>query len=261
MKTPLGGPIYSFPDRIRNGDIQNVAEVETHFKRFPPAPIQPAALGPLLGLCFTNRSGSNYLANILASTGAFNEAGEFFLPGTVLEKARPLGMRSLDDYLIYLRRTLAVGGRLATKLAIGHLVLLGEAGLLDDEARFLLIEREDVLGQAISTCIAWQNLQWTSHQAKTCPDEELVYDRARIDGTILNIRIRMALFEETFTILGTTPHRVRYETLIEDPQAVVDGVAAWLGLGPLTIDPGRINLERQARAVNAAWRARYLDGE
>ena len=257
----IGGPFYTFPTEVRAEDHAETGRVEAYFRQFPVAPINPAALGPLLGLCFTNRSGSNYLAHILASTDQFNLAGEFFLTDTVLNHARTKHMRSLDDYLTFLRRTLARRGLLTAKLGLGHLVMLGEAGLLDASARLLTIEREDIIGQAISTAIAWQNQHWTSEHRKAIPDEALVYDRSRIETSIANIQRRRSLFQAAFRAMGITPFVVRYENLIEDPQAVMTGIGYWLDKPGLVVNPARIRIQRQANAINEAWRARYLAGE
>jgi LPS sulfotransferase NodH len=253
--------LMTFPEDVRDVDSEHRLKIERYFGAFPVAPILREALGPLLALCFINRSGSNYLAQVLASTGAFNEAGEFFLAETILnDHAIPNGMRSLDDYLVFLRQ-FSVDHRLSAKVGLWQLVMLGEVGLLPPDARYLLIDRRDRLGQAISTCIAFQNKHWTSEHPKDCPDDALVYSRQTIDATIGSIERRAVLFEKAFEVMGVTPHRVSYEDLTQDPQKVVDGISDWMGMPRLRVQPQHIRLRRQANSVNESWRARYMAGE
>jgi trehalose 2-sulfotransferase len=254
--------LVTFPAELREVDAEHRLKIEKYFRPFPVTPIEPKALGPFLGLCFTNRSGSNYLAQVMASTGAFNEAEEVFLAETVLDHAVARQMRSLDDYMIFLRHRLAgADDRLTAKLGLWQLVMLAEIGLLPRDARYLLIYRRDLLGQAISTSIAFQNNHWTSEHPKDRSDDALVYSREVIAQTIADIETHLNLFEAAFELMGVTPHRVQYEDLVENPQAVVDGIGAWMGMPGLRIQPQQIRLRRQANGVNANWRARYLAGE
>ncbi len=123
---------------------------------FGPVRPEPGWTPPdldVLFLCFTNRCGSNYLAQLLATTGAFNVAGEFFNAPTVLTHAQERGLRSLPAYFSALSTLVPHTGRIAAKVVIGQLVTLADAGILDalrDRATYLFIERRDRLSQAIS---------------------------------------------------------------------------------------------------------------
>ena len=61
--------------------------------------------------------------------------------------------------------------------------MLADAGILDalrGRATYLLLERQDRVGQAISRVIAWQNGRWTTAHASDVPDSALVFDCAAI---------------------------------------------------------------------------------
>ena len=130
--------------------------------QFGSVAVPAAAIPPhtaIVFLCYTNRSGSNYLADALHSTGRFNLADEMLSHDEVFADVRRHGHASFADFLAAHFRWRMVEGRFAVKVATLHLELLGRAGVLDhcrDTARYVFIERADRLGQAISAEIAWQ---------------------------------------------------------------------------------------------------------
>lgn len=233
-----------------------------------------AAFGPLLPdpgftppncdylfLLFTNRCGSNFLAHALASTGRFNEAGEYFNADTVLGHAHDQGLTSLHAYFSFLVALVARDGRMTAKLGVEHLALLAGAGILHailPRSRFILLERQDRLAQAISRVIAAQTLQWTSEHARRLADDRLVYDRVAIAEELRRIELGNGLLYRFLAAAGARPLHFAYEALATDPQAHLDKVAAWLNLPPLRFDPSRVRISRQAGPVNAAWTERYV---
>jgi LPS sulfotransferase NodH len=253
-------PLVSFPHTMREAHSPERRQIEAYFKRFPVRPISPTALGPFLGICFVNRSGSNLLASVLASTGHFNEAGEVFLPSEMLDMAEAAGMTAMDEYMMWLRQHFAKERRLTAKLGLWQLAMLVEAGLLGRDGRYVLLDRRDRLRQAISMAIAFQNQQWTSLHEKRLADEELVYSRRVVDGALASIDSAMIEFEMAFDFMNVRPHRVFYEDLAGDPQFVVDRLGAWMGMPGLTVELDQVKLERQSAAINEDWRARYVTG-
>jgi LPS sulfotransferase NodH len=234
-----------------------------------------AAWGPIRGepgwrppdldylfLCFTNRCGSNYLAQLLAATGAFNEAGEFFNAPTVFEHTVPRGLHSLAAYFSVLPDIVPHGGRMAAKAGIDQLVMLADAGILDAldvRARYLLLERQDRLGQAISRVIASQNGRWTTAHASDVPDSALVYDRAAIDTELEKITHANAAFLVFFRANGIVPIHIAYEGLLREPEQTLQAVAAALGLTRLVYRPSDVTIHPQSSSINREWRTRFLN--
>lgn len=215
----------------------------------------------VLFLCFTNRCGSNFLASLLASTGAFNEAGEFFNAPTVLEHAVPRGLRSLPAYFSALPALVSHSGRIAAKASMDQLVMLADVSILDalrGRATYVLLERKDRLAQAISRVIAWQNGRWTTAHTSDVPDSALVFDRAAIDLELAMIAYDNAAFFLLFSINGIVPVHITYEALLADPGSAVGAVAATMGLPGLCPRPEKVAIYRQANTINASWRASYL---
>jgi trehalose 2-sulfotransferase len=235
-------------------------------RAFGPIQLSAESLPPeedFLFLCFTNRCGSNYLAQLLASTGAFNEAGEFFNAATVLEHAAALRLNSLPAYFAALPGLVPRRRRIAAKAGVDQLVMLADAGILGAlgvRARYVLLERRDRVGQAVSRVIAGQTGRWTTAHASDVPDSALVYHRGAIEAEIEKIARANAGFYLFFAANGIVPVHTTYEDMLARPQSVVDAVAVAMGLEGIEARPVEIGIERQAGPVNAEWKARYLQG-
>lgn len=232
---------------------------------FPPE-AEAAAPDPALRfvfLCFTNRCGSNYLAELLASTGAVNRAEEVFNAETIAEHVRAQTLPSLSAYLDFLCRRLAVGGRFLAKIGLEQLLMLTETGLLDQigpRAQFLLIERQDRLAQAISLLVAIQTQQWTSQQGRRRSDDELLYDRGILAAQQELIAQQNFGFYRFFASNGIVPKHIAYEPLLAAPEATVAEIGAWMGLPGLRAEPAALPIARQESPIKAAWRRRYEAG-
>ena len=247
------------PPQLRAIASPHRVMIEAHFGALHPDPAYQPPPGQTLFVCFTNRCGSNYLAQLLASTGAFNEAGEFFNAETVLEHALGLGLHSLPAYVAALPSLVPPHKNFAAKAAPDQLVMLADAGILaavGPRATYLLLERQDTLGQAISRVVATQNRQFTSAHASAVPDSALVYDRTAIDAERAKIAHANAAFYLFFSANGITPVHITYEALLRAPQTVLNDIAERLGL-TLQANSSRITIARQSGAITAAWRARY----
>jgi trehalose 2-sulfotransferase len=252
------------PPRLRAITSPHRAALEAAFGPIRPEPGRAMPPQNMLFLGFTNRCGSNYLAQLLASTGAFNEAGEFFNAATVLEHAARLGLRSLAAYVAALPQLVPARPNLAAKAGPDQLFMLADAGVpqaLGGRAFYLLLERQNRLAQAISRVIATQNSRWTTSHSPTRPDSALVYDRAAIDLQLQMISDGNAAFYVLFAANGIVPVHVTYEAMMQNPQSVVDAVSQRMGLGKLKIRPPAITIKRQANEINASWEQRYKSGE
>jgi LPS sulfotransferase NodH len=227
----------------------------------PSSPIDPSL--NFLFVCFTNRSGSNYLARLIASTGVLNVAEEVFNASTVQEHAGREGLRSLHDYTNFLARRLTLNGWLTAKLGIEQVLMLTEAGLLDavlDRSKFLLIERRDTVAQAVSRLVAAQNGQWTSSQAAAIPDDQLVYARGAIDEQRVSIAFENHAFYRFFSSNDLVPKHLAYEALLESPEQHLSDIGRWLGFERFIGAPAAIGIRRQETAVKQSWIERYERG-
>ena len=224
-------------------------------------PSQPPLPARLVGLCFTNRCGSNYLAELLAATGAVNLAAEVLHFESVIPISTQSNISSLRKYLASMMSWNAIGGNYVTKLATAFLPALETAGLLDDAlagAAFIHITRRDRLGQAISFEIADQTGRWASYQSPS--DRQPRFSRYRIERIMANLAADDAYLGKFFTLNNIVPLSIVYEDVLADPLAAVARVLEFLGLPWSAPDQTKIRTERQSDALNEQWREMMLAG-
>ena len=116
-------------------------------------------------ICFTNRCGSNFIAETLASDGRLNRASEWWNGGEIVKVCRHQNLETIDRYIEGTCRFNMRNGRLMSKIGVENLVLLYLTGFFDSAAlrcQFLFIKRSDTLNQAISLALALET-------AGSCP--------------------------------------------------------------------------------------------
>jgi hypothetical protein len=99
--------------------VPAIAEIES-----PPEP--PVDL--TVFICFTNRSGSNYLASLLATTGEFPAGREMFNVKAVSHACQKRGITSLDVYCRRQMQQQAHKRRFAAKVELAQLLTLTWGG-------------------------------------------------------------------------------------------------------------------------------------
>ena len=210
-------------------------------------------------VCATPRSGSNYLCQLLASTGVLGRPREYF---------NAAGRRKYDDPAypedprLQLRQVLSTGA--TSNRAYGVKVHAFQlAPLLDQvdpfaelpRVRAIRQRRDDTLGQALS----WARAQQTNqHRAGDPPEGLASYDRARIDASLDFLTRENAWWDHHLARIDVPVLEIRYEDLEADPQREVDRVADFLRIGSATVRPEDVEVTRQRDGVTAAWRERYV---
>ncbi|MBV8848649.1 MAG: hypothetical protein JOZ16_03595 [Methylobacteriaceae bacterium] len=210
-------------------------------------------------ICTLPRSGSNYLCEVLGSTGVLGRPKEYF---------NAEGRRRYDDPAYpddpheQIERILTMGatpnGVYALKLfptlfdsVVPHFAL---TKVLPD-LRFVRLRRRDILDHAISYVKATQT------QAYRSTDEAVSatsYDPATIQSSIGQICQWSARWDMFFARTGLQPVEITYEDLLGDPQAAADRVAKLMDVRPpLKIDFYKIPLRIQRDQESADWRERF----
>jgi LPS sulfotransferase NodH len=244
-------------------DLKNVHVEQLRPYLVPPRKsLRPSRCKRIIFLCFTNRSGSNHLAELLGSTKQINVAGEFLNFDTALTHIQKNDLRSFYDYFIGLADSQAVKGNFACKIAITQIALIQQAGLLDEiipVSRFVVSERADLLGQAISLEIAARTGKWTSYMRPTGAVAEADFDRNRLEMIISNLANEQRLFRLFFAINGLDHFAINYEQLTSHTEIMMQMLCEWLGIEPPANGFERTgNTQRQSDALNASWRSRFL---
>jgi LPS sulfotransferase NodH len=233
--------------------------------RFGSLAVPPDALPPLrrvVLLCFTNRSGSNYLGSMLAGSRLLNLPLERLSADQVLRQADRDGLTRFADVIASIVGEAATEGNFALKVAPSHLEILSESGLLDhwrDRLHCIHLERLDRLGQAISWEIAHQTDQWTSLSAATAITPR--YSHAGILAALESFADGNRHFALFFARNGLQPQHVLYEDFEAAPAAQIARLLAGMGLPPLRTRPELVRIRRRRGALNDAWRQQFLAQE
>lgn len=230
-------------------------------------PVRDAATVAFPDLCyvfivFTNRSGSTLLGEMLAATGYFNAAEEALNAETVLAHCQAHQIDSFARYFAGLAEARARHGHFVVKASIGQIGVLAGHGILGrilPQARFLVIERMDKLGQAISWQIAAQTKLFTSYHAAR-PHDPPQYGREALANVMVAVAESQARTGLFMGLNGLVPLHLTYELLTTRPALAVQLVCDHLGAHAPEFDPARVRVRRQATALNEAWRARFLSG-
>jgi len=240
-------------------------------------------------ICATPRTGSSLLLGLLDSTGVAGHPQAYFRSPDEVAWAERWGVAHTSqralDYGDFVRAALAAGrtgngvfgaklmwgthAELTSRLAGLHPDLAGdELGLLEREfgrgIRLVQLRRDDVLAQAVSWLRAEQTGVWfiggkgeIGGGGATPADGRPSYDRDAITRTMRTIEEHNTAWERWFDVHGIQPHRIRYEDLSADPEAVTLRVLDHLGLA---LPAGRRitpSHQRQADGLNEEWAARY----
>ena len=214
-------------------------------------------------ICTSGRTGSNLLCQYLASTGVLGHPLEYFNGAG----RRLLGFPDYpDEPAKQIECVLTLG---ATANGIYGVKLFPEQ--LDRVAasvrwtqrlpslRFVLLERMDLVAQAVSWLRAEQTDRWRANMTAQGPE---TYDAGRIRDLLRRAVRDNARWRAFFARNAIAPVAVTYEDLTASPQACVDRIARLFGLdGCAPIDDRKVELTIQRDALSAAWRARFLAEE
>ncbi|MEM6974032.1 MAG: Stf0 family sulfotransferase [Pseudomonadota bacterium] len=207
---------------------------EAQFERaedFPPTPVRHR-----LVLCSTPRCGSHYLGHRLRAAGLgypleYVNAANLMrwrtrAAGEAAQIGAPAPLSPLDHVK---RHRTAPGGIFAIKVHHNQL-----AAFLAEEpdplgCRFVLIERDDMLAQAVSYAWAAQTGAWISGMAETGTPR---YDRTLIAEKLEAIAAGRAGWRAFLAANAIRPLSLSFEHVRAEPAAAVAAIAAYLGLDP-----------------------------
>jgi LPS sulfotransferase NodH len=217
---------------------------------------------PCVVLGFVNRSGSNYLAELLKSTGRFAGFGECLNAYNVRYLAPRYGVSTFNDYLMRLRKEDLKNSYQTWGIKAGwmQIAMLYRTGAIPNLLRPMLIQvrRRDVISQAVSYFIAEQTAQWTSADKPAIPREKIEYDGQRILNLLRAIVDSYAKLEEIAVVSGCPYHQIFYEDLIDNPYSTITEITRFLigrALAPV-LPAVRLSIQRDQ--LNEEFRFRFL---
>ena len=243
----------------------------------PPVPVAaptPYAVGKLLILCMTPRSGSTALSQALSASRLMGLGGERLGPGPLkkhIATKAPGSMLQVLAAVIDGSRTKSGVAQIKCDLPqLLPFLVDPDCLTLLTQAQFVYLTREDLLGQAISRYRGavtghWHSLLGKPDQAGEAgpgkPDNshDVPYDFAAIKGQIDQLTKMMAAYERVFAAFGLSPLRITYEQVTADSYAVMARMAATLGVSlPADVSLADGGHVRTATANNDDLRARYI---
>lgn len=211
-------------------------------------------------LCFTNRSGSNYFASHLASTNFLNMANELFNHPPVINYSKEHEIRYFADYCLRIQQKFQKNGFFLIKVGMAQLLYLAKLGLLDTvfkDARYIHIERSDLLAQAISFHIASQTQEWLYTQDSQANNEDVQYDEERLNSIIRGFSNDNRLFNLFFGLNGIQKYHVNYEHFCKNPARISLDVLDWLGVENFPFEQKRLT-KKQTNDMKSKWREQFL---
>lgn len=216
---------------------------------------------PICIMLFSNRSGSSLISEHMRASPYFGGFGEPLNYKFVTEKMNKDGEKSFLGYLQKVHRQHAGEHKLfGMKASVDQALMLMRARVIPDyypDVRWVLIERSDLVAQAVSLYFAGQSKQWRSDQAAGAGSEP-VYDFERIRLQVQMLSQRYVAMRSFCAVFGIEPYRITYEDFAADPMAGANALAAHLGVPEPAIDASKVAIRKQRGDRNAEFRERFL---
>ena len=212
-------------------------------------------------ICFTNRCGSNYLAEVIESTDYFPSSGEFFNWDTVIDNSKDANLVSLDDFCKKLINQRKKNNIFISKIGYLQLFMLSKFGQIPNiinNPKFIWIRRNDVVSQAVSLVIANQTKQWTSFQ-QPVDEKKAEYKYHEIMTSINEIIRANVMFENYFKLFNANYLSIFYEDFCEQPLEHMDHISKFLQHDDTKPDVAAVRTEIQRNALNEEFKARFLE--
>jgi LPS sulfotransferase NodH len=237
-------------------------KLREYFAEFEVPADTEALNKPVCIMLFTNRSGSSLVSEHMRTTHQFAGFGEPLNSRWIIDRCERENLTSFTDYLRwqtgrhYRRKP---GALLGMKASYGQAMMLMRSRAIPvffDDVRWVVIEREDLLSQAVSFSIADQTKQWRSFDGGNAVDPVYNYQsiRRRLQGFALsNIANNMFC-----TVFDIRPYRIVYEEFARDPVAGARALAGYLGVDEVTIDSEVLQMKPQRTSFNVEFRQRFL---
>ena len=206
-------------------------------------------------ICGEARAGSSFLTRLLISTGVLGRPHESFNNPTAARRAE---RRPAETFKSLIQAASTENGVYGLKLFSAHVDLIEKSRWAErlPDLRFVLVERRDLLAQALSLARALQTRQYLStDQLRNQPH----YDSALIARCLRVLAANYARWHAYFARNALSPLRLVYEDWIADPETAVVAVADLVGLEERpSADLARIELRVQRDDTSRDWRERFL---
>ena len=216
----------------------------------------PATHGYMI--CATQRSGSSYLSQLLASTRCLGNPAEYFNTPAwrKTDSKYPKDPRAQFEIVRSLGAT--PNGIYGVKAHAFQIARMGEG--IDPfrelpNLKLVRLLRSDMLSRAISLSRAKQSRQYSSMSPRL---GEPVYSEQSIRHCLLSLLEQESIWNRIFERLGGEFLTLDYQEIVQSPQRTADQVAKFMDVAPAPIDPALIMVTMQRNESSLAWRKRFL---
>lgn len=212
------------------------------------APVLPYGL---VILAFTNRSGSNMLADYLRQTRKVTGLGEYLNHVTTIKQTTEKKIDSFPDYVAHLAGSLTRDNQqFGVKASAEQLRFLKRWRITDmfQKVSVVHVHRDDLLAQAVSLWIAVQTGQWTSLQKRHSDDVSVDLDA--ITAITRDITTEDGLIRQFCGFEGLNYVSLSYEEVIADVSAAVKRVGASVGFDASKVKFKAPRIGKQASDLN-----------
>ncbi|MFD1794878.1 hypothetical protein FQV27_05665 [Paracoccus aurantiacus] len=223
---------------------------------------------PLVVILFTNRCGSNLLADYLLHTGRYAGLTEALNGPHVAEISQRIGVDSFPEYVrreansachSAARQTGNESPVFGVKASSSQLAMLLRWNITKMFNGLVIYHavRQDIIGQAISMVIANSTGKWiSSMEAETADAPEYSYDE--IHRWVNRFTLENASGHLLAASLNTPRRTFVYEGFSKDPLPGVRAAVEMLGQDASDISVSEPSIQRQSNALNEEFRHRYL---
>ncbi|WP_417466248.1 Stf0 family sulfotransferase [Kordiimonas sp.] len=208
---------------------------------------------------FGNRSGSNYLVDLMKRIPDLSMRHEIFNSVNVQKMSDQHGLHGFEDYVRFMRRDCKTS-HWGAKIGCIQLDMLHRFGLLDafeQGSHIIWIKRKNIIAQAVSHFIAHHNQQWASfHEAKgEMPD----YDFDAIERIVASCIKHNSDVELSLAVLNQRYHTVWYEDLIDRPLFTIRRIAVFIDEPFEKLGKRKSMFEKQVHSAKDEFEARFRE--
>ncbi|WP_417459283.1 Stf0 family sulfotransferase [Kordiimonas sp.] len=208
---------------------------------------------------FGNRSGSNYLVDLMKRIPSVSMRHEIFNAVNVQKMSDQHALQNFEDYVRFMRQDCKTP-HWGAKIGCIQLDMLHRFGLLDafeGGSSIIWIKRKNIIAQAVSHYIAHHNQQWASfHEAK---GEVPEYDFDAIERIVSSCLKHNSDAELSLTVLNQPYHTVWYEDLIRKPFVTIRRIALFIDEPFEKLGKRKSMFQKQAHSAKDEFEARFRE--
>jgi LPS sulfotransferase NodH len=212
-------------------------------------------------MLFPSRAGSNFLGQLLSSTGWFNEIAESFNPGQVAKIKARHDLNDSHQALQWMIDNRGTPHAFGFKAGFFVLSASADSGFLSeviDRAHVILLRRRDRVAQAVSLQKGKMGGRMHTLQsgARELVDED--YDGEALSREVHNIKRTEIRLAECAERLGKKAPLFYYEDICADPVTHVTAICDMMGLEmPWHYEPKKVRLNVLRDDLSQRWIDRF----